>query len=101
MRIQVDNPDLIDEFLSYLKECSCEVARIRGTSFDAYAPAAATDPGLAKLQLDGFLKAWAVRHPEAVVSVHKRLARQASSRTDLTESVSCNVLRKERSEVDW
>lgn len=87
MRIQIDNPGLVDELVSYLRECRCELEGIHRTSFEALPPAAATDPHLARLQLDGFLWAWAARHPEATISVHES-ARPGRRDPDLMESVS-------------
>lgn len=78
MWIQIDNPALIDDLSSYLRECSCDVDGVRRTSLNASPPAAALDPELARLQLDGFLRAWAVRHPETTLSTTGARPKQSS-----------------------
>jgi hypothetical protein len=69
MRIEIDDPALIDDLLGNLRDCQCEFDSVRRGSIVASAPADATDPSLARLQLDGFLRGWCSRHPEVHVRV--------------------------------
>jgi hypothetical protein len=74
MRIEIDDPSLIEDLLSYLRDCQCELNTVRPHWVDATPPAAASDPPLAQLQLAGFLRTWKARHPQAAIRVVDRSA---------------------------
>jgi len=87
MLCKIDKPDLIDELSSYLKECACRLEIVGGRAVEVFGPAEATDPQLARIQLDGFLRAWTARHPEAPVSVRDPVGEPKHSPPGLMESV--------------
>jgi len=73
MRIEIDDPTLIDDLFSFLKGCQCDVAAVRRRSIDASPSAVAVDARLATLQLEGFLRAWQALHPGVKVRVRERV----------------------------
>jgi hypothetical protein len=70
MRIEIDDPEMIDDLLGFLKGCQCNAVAVRRQSIDALPAAVAINPRLAVLQLEGFLRAWQAMHPGVRVRVN-------------------------------
>lgn len=63
MRIDVSDPDLVDDLGEYLKRCNCSVERRAATCVEAWPPERNVEPVYQRMELDAYLRVWRAMHP--------------------------------------
>jgi hypothetical protein len=68
MHIRLRNPELLPEFLAFLRRAHCAAEQVGPDALVASVPEAA-DERQARLEIDLYLRAWRILHPAADVEV--------------------------------
>ncbi len=62
MLIEISDPALIENLSRFLERCECRPRDAGSARLSVSAPAELSDPRLARLQIEGYLRTWCSMH---------------------------------------
>lgn len=80
MRLELSEPELVDDLVGFLRRCEVPADKIGGKAIEldrAHDNDAGGDAMLARIRLDGYLRVWCSMHPGVAV---RRQSREAAPR---------------------
>jgi hypothetical protein len=63
MKILLNDPELVDDLVAFLRRCECSVERVGSRVVDAAPPHEGPSFAYLRMELDAYLRVWREMHP--------------------------------------